>query len=114
MFGLVGSRLVRRVREQFFKAVLRMEIGWFDVDANTSGALAVRLASDAPAVWVMVADTLAVILQNIVMLRVACVAAFVNCWRMTVVVTSMLPLLAFAMYMQWRFLAGALPVKALP
>jgi ABC-type multidrug transport system fused ATPase/permease subunit len=96
----------------FFHAVLRMEIGWFDLDANTSGALSSRLSSDAPAVRGAVADTLAVILQNVVTLCVGYVTAFVNGWKMTLVVTAVLPLLGFSSYMQMKFFTGAMPVRS--
>lgn len=108
-FGLVGSNLASRVRELFLKAVLRQEIGWFDLDANTSGALTSRLSTDAPAVRGAVADVMGVAVQNISTLVCGYVIAFTNGWKMTLVVTAALPLLGFSSYMQMKFFTGTPP-----
>lgn len=105
-FGIVGSNLASRVRILFFKAVLRQEIGWFDLDSNTSGALVSRLSSDAPAVRGAVADVLGVSVQNIATLVFGYVVAFTSGWKMTLVVTCVLPLLGFSSYMQMKFFTG--------
>jgi ATP-binding cassette subfamily B (MDR/TAP) protein 1 len=34
-FGLIGQRLIRRLRRMTFDKVLRQEIAWFDVDENS-------------------------------------------------------------------------------
>lgn len=107
-FGLVGSNLAMRVRELFFKAVLRQEIGWFDQDSNTSGALVSRLSTDAPAVRGAVADVMGIVVQNVATLVFGYVVAFTNGWKMTLVVTAALPLLAFSSYMQIKFFTGVL------
>ena len=105
-FGLVGSNLATRVRTMFFQAVLKQEIGWFDLDSNTSGALTSRLSSDAPAVRGAVADVLGVSVQNIATLVFGYAVAFTNGWKMTLVVTCALPLLGFSSYMQMKFFTG--------
>lgn len=105
-FGLVGSNLATRVRTMFFQAVLRQEIGWFDLDSNTSGALTSRLSSDAPAVRGAVADVLGVSVQNIATLVFGYTVAFTSGWKMTLVVTCALPLLGFSSYMQMKFFTG--------
>ena len=46
-FAVSGDRLTIRLRELTFKAMLRQEIGWFDDERNSTGALTTRLASDA-------------------------------------------------------------------
>jgi ATP-binding cassette, subfamily B (MDR/TAP), member 1 len=106
-FGFVGANLGTRVRELFLKAVLRQEIGWFDLDANSSGALTARLSQDAPAVRGAVADVMGIVVQNMSTLIAGYVVAFTNGWKMTLVVTAALPLLAFSSYMQVKFFTGA-------
>ena len=44
---LSGERLMYTLRSITFKAMLRQEIAWFENKKNSTGALTVRLASDA-------------------------------------------------------------------
>lgn len=107
MFGLVGSNLSERVRRLFFRAVLYMEVAWFDQDTNTSGNLTSRLAADAPTVRGAVGDALGIVVQNLVTLITGYIIAFVSGWKMTLVITAVLPLLGFSSYMQIKFFTGA-------
>ena len=56
---IVGANLVERVRVLFLRAVLYMEVAWFDQDANAGSILTAHLASAAPAVRGAAGDTLA-------------------------------------------------------
>ena len=42
-----GERLTTRLRVQLFKALLRKEVGWYDKEENTTGALTALLSADA-------------------------------------------------------------------
>lgn len=46
-FGVCGQRLALRLRMMLYRAILYMEIGWFDLEKNSSGVLTTRLAADA-------------------------------------------------------------------
>ena len=46
-FTVSGERLTTRLRGLTFKAILRQEIGWFDLESNSTGILTVRLSQDA-------------------------------------------------------------------
>jgi ATP-binding cassette subfamily B (MDR/TAP) protein 1 len=46
-FGIMGEYLTKRVREQMLKKILTFEIGWFDRDENSSGAICSQLAKEA-------------------------------------------------------------------
>jgi len=46
-FTVSGEYLTSRLRSRSFKAMLRQEIGWFDDERNSTGALTTRLANDA-------------------------------------------------------------------
>jgi ABC-type bacteriocin/lantibiotic exporter with double-glycine peptidase domain len=105
-FGIVGAQLSERVRQLFFRAVLYMEVGWFDKDENTSGNLTSRLSVDAPSVRGAVADVMGVVVQNVVTLVAGYLIAFLNGWKMTLVITAILPLMAFSSYMQIKFFTG--------
>jgi ATP-binding cassette, subfamily B (MDR/TAP), member 1 len=110
-FAVVGARLAERVRQAFFQAVLSMEISWFDMEENTSGALASRLSSDAPRVRGAVADAMGITVQNLMTMVAAYIIAFTSDWRMTLVITAVIPLLGFSSYMQMKFFTGACRAK---
>ena len=46
-FDVAGERLTARLRSRSFKTMLRQEIGWYDEERNSTGALTTRLANDA-------------------------------------------------------------------
>jgi ATP-binding cassette subfamily B (MDR/TAP) protein 1 len=46
-FGAMGEYLTKRIREQMLAKILTFEIGWFDRDENSSGAICSQLAKDA-------------------------------------------------------------------
>jgi ATP-binding cassette, subfamily B (MDR/TAP), member 1 len=106
-FAVVGSNIAVRVRKMFFRAIVYMEVGWFDKDTNTSGALSSRLSSDAPAVRGAVSDVMGVTVQNVVTLVAGYIIAFINGWRMTLLITAVLPLVGFSSWMQMKFFTGA-------
>jgi ATP-binding cassette subfamily B (MDR/TAP) protein 1 len=46
-FGAMGEYLTKRIKEQMLTKILTFEIGWFDRDENSSGAICSQLAKDA-------------------------------------------------------------------
>ena len=46
-FTVSGERLTLRLRSETFHAILKQEIGWFDDQRNSTGALVTRLSNDA-------------------------------------------------------------------
>ncbi|GJP35340.1 hypothetical protein CLOM_g19842 [Closterium sp. NIES-68] len=105
-FGVVGNALIRRVRAMCFAAVLRQEIGWFDLDENSSGAISARLATDAAQVRAMVGDQLALVVQNTATLCTGLVIAFRANWQLSLLVIALVPLLGVAGTMQIRAIQG--------
>ncbi|CAM0147946.1 unnamed protein product [Urochloa decumbens] len=49
-FGAMGEHLTKRIRERMLTKLLTFEIGWFDRDENSTGAICSQLAKDANAV----------------------------------------------------------------
>lgn len=47
LFKYSGEKLTRRLRDMSFRALLRMEIGYFDKEENSTGAVCAKLAEDA-------------------------------------------------------------------
>jgi ATP-binding cassette, subfamily B (MDR/TAP), member 1 len=50
MLNRAGVKMTMRLREQTFAAMLRQEVGWFDDQKNSTGALCARLSGDAASV----------------------------------------------------------------
>lgn len=46
-FAALGEKLTKRIRVRMLTNILRFEVGWYDQDENTSGAVCSRLATDA-------------------------------------------------------------------
>lgn len=46
-FAYMGECLTKRVRERMLSKILTFEVGWFDQDENSTGAVCSRLAKDA-------------------------------------------------------------------
>eukprot|EP00775_Hariotina_reticulata_P008041 gene8041-8236_t len=93
-FGVAGQALSRRVRLLLFKAMLRQEIGWFDMEENSSGKLATHLSSDASVLRGAVGDVFGIVMQNLATMSVGYVIAFIFDWRMALLVTGAAPLVA--------------------
>lgn len=74
-------------------AILSNEIGWFDLDENSSGSLISKLAADATLVRAALADRLSTIVQNLALTVTAFVIALTLSWRLALVVIASFPLL---------------------
>lgn len=105
-YTYMGERLTTRVRLLMFSAILRNEIGWFDLDENNSGILVSRLAGDATLVRSALAERLSTIIQNISLTVTAFIVAYIYSWRMASVVIATLPLLIGASIAEQLFLKG--------
>ncbi|KFK33112.1 hypothetical protein AALP_AA6G332600 [Arabis alpina] len=105
-YTLMGERLTSRVRLSLFSAVLSNEIGWFDLDENSTGSLTSILAADATLVRSALADRLSTIVQNVSLTVTALALAFFYSWRVASVVTACFPLLIAASLTEQLFLRG--------
>ncbi|KAK8913700.1 ABC transporter B family member 11 [Platanthera zijinensis] len=106
LFGVAGSRLIRRIRLMTFEKVVNMEIAWFDEPNNSSGAVGARLSADAATVRSLVGDTLALIVQNITTLITGLVIAFVANWQLSLIILAIIPLMGLNGYVQMKFIKG--------
>ncbi|CAF3844083.1 unnamed protein product [Rotaria sp. Silwood1] len=62
-FAISGSKLTQRIRSKAFACLLRQEVAYFDRLENSSGAICVRLSSDASAVQEMTGTRLGAICE---------------------------------------------------
>ncbi|KAF8406607.1 hypothetical protein HHK36_008696 [Tetracentron sinense] len=105
-YTLMGERLTNRVRLLMFSAILSNEIGWFDLDENSTGSLMSKLAADATLVRSALADRLSTIVHNVALTVTAFLIAFTLSWRMAAVIIATFPLLIGASMAEQLFLKG--------
>lgn len=105
-FGTMGERLVLRVREQMFSAMLRNEIGWFDSIDNTSAMLSSRLGADSTLMKTIVVDRTTILLQNVGLVVASFIISFILNWRLTLVVIATYPLIISGHISEKLFMQG--------
>ncbi|XP_014662073.1 PREDICTED: multidrug resistance protein 1-like [Priapulus caudatus] len=106
LFGYSGENLTMRVRYMGFTSMLKQEIGWFDDKKNTVGALLTRLATDSANVQGATGVRLGSLANSVSNLVAGLTIAFVNSWKMTLVILSFVPFIIVGAAMQMKMLAG--------
>ncbi|CAN8072382.1 unnamed protein product [Agarophyton chilense] len=104
--GVSGEKLTKKLRELAFRSLLRQEIGYFDMEENSLGALTTRLSADAGAVKGLTGDLYGVGVNLIGSMLAGLIIAFVNCWHLTLVVLAIIPGIALGGYFEMQASAG--------
>ena len=105
-FAVAGARLINRVRTRTFERVVNMEVAWFDLPENSSGAVGARLSADAATVRGLVGDALGILVQNLSTLVVGLVLSFIANWQLALIVIALLPLIGLNGWVQLKFMTG--------
>ncbi|KAI8823977.1 P-loop containing nucleoside triphosphate hydrolase protein [Fimicolochytrium jonesii] len=90
-FLIAGENQARRIRELYFKALLRQDVGWFD--ATNTGELTTRITSDTALIQEGLSDKVGLIIQFCVTFLSGFVIAYFKSWRLALVLTACLPLI---------------------
>jgi len=106
MFGLAGVRMTTRIRRMAFSAMLKQEMGWYDEDANSVGALCARLSSDAAAVQGATGTRVGSMLQAFSTLVIGIGISMYYTWKMTLVSVVSIPLVLGAVFFEARVMGG--------
>ncbi|XP_012280493.1 multidrug resistance protein homolog 49 isoform X1 [Orussus abietinus] len=106
MFGLAGVRMTTRLRSTTFAAMLKQEMGWYDDDQNSVGALCARLSSDAAAVQGATGSRIGAILQALSTLVLGIGLSMYYTWKMTLVSVVSIPLVLGAVFFEARIMSG--------
>ncbi|KAJ0987478.1 hypothetical protein J5N97_005834 [Dioscorea zingiberensis] len=96
--GWAGSRLTKRVRDLLFRAILRQEPGWFDIEENSTGVLISRLSTDCVAFRSALGDRYSVLLMGLSSAAVGLGVSFFLDWRLSLVAVAVMPFTLGASY----------------
>lgn len=97
-FAAMGEKLTKRVRERMLSKMLTFEIGWYDKEENSTGAVCSRLAKDANVVRSLIGDRMALLIQTISAVTIACTMGLVIAWRLAWVMIAVQPLIIVCYY----------------
>ncbi|MBA0697526.1 hypothetical protein Goari_021064 [Gossypium aridum] len=111
-FAYMGEYLTKRIRERMLSKILTFEIGWFDQDENSSGAVCSKLAKDANALRSLVGDRMALIVQTMSAVTIACTMGMVIAWRLAIVMIAVQPIIIICFYTR-RVLLKSMSQKAI-
>ncbi|KAH7318851.1 P-loop containing nucleoside triphosphate hydrolase protein [Rhizoctonia solani] len=102
VFGLTAARLTRKLRSLSLRAILRQDIGWFDEDKHSTGALTSTLSENPQKVYGLAGATLGAILQSIACLIGASAIGLAYGWKLALVAFACIPLVISAGYTRLR------------
>ncbi|OVA09128.1 ABC transporter [Macleaya cordata] len=99
-FAVMGEKLTKRIRERMLSKILTFEIGWFDQDENSSGAICSRLAKDANVVRSLVGDRMSLLVQTFSAVTIACTMGLIIAWRLALLIIAVQPLIIVCFYVR--------------
>ncbi|KAL3833184.1 hypothetical protein ACJIZ3_007920 [Penstemon smallii] len=111
-FAAMGEKLTKRIRERMLSKMLTFEIGWFDQDENSTGAVCARLAKDANVVRSLVGDRMALLIQTFSAVIIACTMGLAIAWKLALVMIAVQPLIIICYYFK-RVLLKNMSKKAM-
>ncbi|KAG8443194.1 hypothetical protein GDO86_011850 [Hymenochirus boettgeri] len=91
---LSAGRQIRKIRRNFFHAVLRQEISWFDV--NDAGELNSRLTDDVSKINEGIGDKIAMLLQSVTTFFTGFIIGFIKGWKLTLVILAISPIMGLS------------------
>jgi ATP-binding cassette subfamily B (MDR/TAP) protein 1 len=98
-----SAKLVARIRERAFSAILRQDIAFFDSPLSSSGALSSFLSTEANRLAGVSGATLGTIMTSFCSILVAIVVGLAYGWKLALVCTATIPILLVCGY--FRFYA---------
>ncbi|XP_007447541.1 PREDICTED: multidrug resistance protein 1 [Lipotes vexillifer] len=91
---LAAGRQVYKIRKQFFHAIMRQEIGWFDV--HDTGELNTRLTDDVSKINEGIGDKIGIFFQSMATFFTGFIVGFTQGWKLTLVILALSPVLGLS------------------
>ncbi|CAF4122324.1 unnamed protein product [Adineta steineri] len=103
-FSYSGSSLSHRLRSKAFFTMLSQEIAWHDRPENHSGALCVRLSSDAEAVQKMTGIRISLLFEAIGSFGIGFIIGIIFCWQLALIVAGYIAFLCILslIHIKWN------------
>ncbi|KAJ3207855.1 Multidrug resistance protein 1 [Clydaea vesicula] len=102
-FMCTGENITKRIREEYLKAILRQDIGWFD--KNETGELTSRLTADTALIQEGISDKVGLCIQSVCTFIAGFIMAFARGWQLALVLCAIFPLLGIAGFVMSRNMA---------
>jgi ATP-binding cassette subfamily B (MDR/TAP) protein 1 len=94
LYMLSAERQIRRIRAMYMTAALAQDMAFFD--ENTPGEIGARLAGDTKVMQVGMGEKISNTIHNTSAVFAGIIFGFIKSWRLTLVILSVMPLLAAA------------------
>jgi ATP-binding cassette, subfamily B (MDR/TAP), member 1 len=104
-FAFCSERLIHRVRDQAFRTMLRQDIGYFDQEENTAGALTSFLSTETTHMAGLSGTTLGTILTVLTTLIASITLSVAIGWKLALVTASTIPVLLTCGFLRFWILA---------
>ncbi|XP_039235602.1 ATP-dependent translocase ABCB1 isoform X3 [Pipra filicauda] len=91
---LIAGRQIKKIREEFFHAIMRQEIGWFDV--NDVGELNTRLLDDVSKINEGIGHKVGLLVQQVTAFVTGFIVGLVRGWKLTLVILAVSPVLGLS------------------
>ncbi|XP_060052280.1 ATP-dependent translocase ABCB1 isoform X2 [Erinaceus europaeus] len=88
---LAAGRQIFKIRKQFFHAIMRQEIGWFDM--HDVGELNTRLTDDVSKINEGIGDKIGMLFQSLATFFTGFIVGFTCGWKLTLVILAISPVL---------------------
>ncbi len=105
LVGWIGVRVLQDLREEVFKHIQKMSIGFFT--RNRPGALISRMTNDIEALNQLISDGIVTLFSNILTLFGVVAILLLLDWRLALITFCVLPLLLVTSLVFRRYSAGA-------
>ncbi|CAG2106180.1 unnamed protein product, partial [Medioppia subpectinata] len=93
LFSRAANNQIRRIKNRYFESLLRQEVAWHDQNANT--AFASTVTTDLKRIEDGMNEKFGLAVYNASTALIAIATAFIYGWKLTLIIISLLPFLAF-------------------
>nr|XP_020023497.1 multidrug resistance protein 1 isoform X4 [Castor canadensis] len=91
---LAAGRQISKIRKEFFHAIMKQEIGWFDV--HDVGELNTRLTDDVSKINEGIGDKIGMFFQAMATFFTGFIVGFTRGWKLTLVILAVSPVLGLS------------------
>ncbi|XP_013371477.1 PREDICTED: multidrug resistance protein 1-like [Chinchilla lanigera] len=91
---LAAGRQIHKIRRKFFHAIMKQEIGWYDV--HDVGELNTRLTDDISKINEGIGDKIGMLIQSLATFFAGFIVGFTRGWKLTLVILAVSPVLGLS------------------